>query len=185
MDVTRTAIPDVLLLTPRRHADARGYFCETWSAARFAALGLPDFVQDNHSLSLRAGTLRGLHHQVAPHEQGKLVRCVAGRLFDVALDIRPGSPSFGRWVGAELSSETGRMLWIPPGFAHGFVTRVDRTEIAYKCSAPYAPSAERSIAWWSAGVDWPIDEKVAAPILSDKDRDAPPLQDVFATETLP
>lgn len=165
----------VLLLTPRRHGDARGFFCETWNRRTLeeAGLHLPAFVQDNQSLSARAGTLRGLHYQAPPHAQGKLVRCGRGRLWDVAVDIRRGSPSFGQHFGTELSAENGCQLWIPPGFLHGFLTLTDACEILYKCTAFYAPAADGAVRWDSAGIAWPA--LPHPPLLSDKDAAAPPL----------
>lgn len=175
LEITETRIPEVKILTPRRFGDDRGFFCETWSARRLAEAGLAlDFVQDNHSLSREAGTVRGLHFQAPPHAQGKLVRCGRGALFDVAVDIRKGSPSYGQWVGAELSFENGRQLWIPPGFLHGFVTRVPDTEIIYKCTDYYAPAADGAVLWNSCGIDWGFD---GTPLLSPKDAAAPALAD--------
>lgn len=132
-----------------------------------------DFVQDNHSISAQAGTLRGLHFQAPPHAQDKLVRCGRGRLFDVAVDIRVGSPSYGQWVGVELSFANGRQLLVPKGFLHGFVTREPDTEIIYKCTDFYAPECDGAVAWDSAGIDWGLDGR--APVLSDKDAAAPTL----------
>ena len=173
MQVEPTALPDVKLIRPRRFGDHRGFFAETWNAAAFAEAGLDvAFVQDNHSLSAQAGTLRGLHFQAPPHGQGKLVRCGRGALFDVAVDIRRGSPTWGRWVGRDLTAENGHMLWIPEGFAHGFVTRAPDTEICYKCTGFYAPDAEGALRWDGAGVDWGLD---GPPVLSEKDADAPAL----------
>ena len=139
MQIEPTALAGVLVLTPARHGDARGFFSESWNrkTLREAGVDLPEFVQDNHSLSAATGTLRGLHFQAPPHAQGKLVRCVRGRLLDVAVDVRLGSPTYGQWVGVELSYENGRQLWVPPGFLHGFVTREPDTEIVYKCTAHY------------------------------------------------
>lgn len=175
MKITPTALPDVLTLAPRRFGDERGFFGETWNqrTLREAGLDLPDFVQDNHSLSRRAGTLRGLHYQSPPHAQGKLVRCGRGRLFDVAVDARPGSPDYGRWVGVELSFDNGLQLWIPPGFLHGFVTREDDTEIVYKCTDHYAPECDGAVRWDSLGIDWGVDQ----PLLSPKDAQAPAFAD--------
>jgi dTDP-4-dehydrorhamnose 3,5-epimerase len=173
MQIEETALSGVLILTPARHGDARGFFSESWNKARMAQHGLePDFVQDNHSMSAAIGTLRGLHFQAPPHAQGKLVRCGRGALWDVAVDIRAGSPTYGRHVGVELSFENGRQLWIPEGFAHGFVALQPDTEICYKCTDYYAPEADGAIAWNSCGIDWPLNE---APILSPKDADAAPL----------
>lgn len=176
MQVERLAIPDVLLLTPARHGDARGFLSETFSAPRLAALGLDGpWVQDNHSLSAPRGTVRGLHCQVAPNAQGKLVRCLRGRIWDVAVDIRAGSPSFGRHVAAELSPENWRQLWIPPGFLHGFVTLEPDTEVLYKVTAPYDRAAERGVLWTdpSLALPWPVGPEEA--VLSDKDRVLPGL----------
>ena len=136
MQIDKTPLPGVLIIVPKRIGDARGFFSESWNRKTLQAAGLdlPEFVQDNHSMSAAAGTLRGLHFQSPPHAQGKLVRCGRGRLFDVAVDIRKGSPSYGQWYGAELSFENARQLWIPAGFLHGFVTREPDTDIIYKCS---------------------------------------------------
>lgn len=175
MQIEPTALPGVVVVTPRRHGDARGFFAETWSLRAFAEAGLelPDFVQDNQSVSEKAGTLRGLHYQAPPHAQGKLVRCGRGRLLDVAVDARAGSPNYGRWVGVELSAANGRQLWVPPGYLHGFVTREDDTEILYKCTDFYDRDSDGAVAWDSLGIDW----DVAEPILSDKDRAAPAFAD--------
>ncbi len=176
MQVDDTGIEGLKVLTPRRFGDARGFFAETWNARTFADLGIDaGFVQDNHSLSGAPGTIRGLHFQTPPQAQAKMVRCGRGRLFDVAVDIRRGSPTYGQWFGAELSAENGRMLWLPEGFAHGFQTREPATEIVYKCTAFYAPEAEGMIRWDSCGIDWP---QAGDPILSDKDALAPPLADL-------
>ena len=170
MDSQDTVLPGVRLLTPRRHGDARGFFAEVWNADTFAALGIDaTFRQDNHSLSAHVGTLRGLHFQVPPRAQGKLVRCGRGCLFDVAVDLRAGSPTYGQSVGYELSAENGLMLWIPDGFAHGFVTRAPETEIVYKCTDTYSAAHDGGIRWDSCGVDWGLD---GDPVLSAKDRDA-------------
>ena len=175
MHVEATPLPGVLILTPRRFGDARGWFSESWNRRTLAQAGLdlPEFVQDNHSLSLQAGTLRGLHFQAPPHAQGKLVRCGRGRLFDVAVDIRRGSPHFGRWFGTELSFDNARQLWIPPGFLHGFLTLEPETEVIYKCTDHYAPAADGAVRWDSCGIDWPL--AGVAPLLSDKDARAPAL----------
>ncbi|MDQ7263133.1 dTDP-4-dehydrorhamnose 3,5-epimerase [Paracoccus sp. PS-1] len=176
MQIQKTSLPGVLVLVPRRFGDERGFFCESWNRRTLheAGLDLPEFVQDNHSLSAAPGTLRGLHFQAPPHAQGKLVRCGRGRLFDVAVDIRRGSPTYGRWTGCELSFENGRQLWIPPGFLHGFVTREPDTEILYKCTDHYAPDCDGAVAWDSIGIDWGVG---ARPILSAKDADAPALDE--------
>ncbi|MFJ1293724.1 dTDP-4-dehydrorhamnose 3,5-epimerase [Paracoccus yeei] len=176
MQIEKTALPGVLILVPSRHGDSRGFFAESWNrrTLREAGLDLPEFVQDNHSLSAAAGTLRGLHFQAPPHAQGKLVRCGRGRLLDVAVDVRRGSPSYGRWVAEELSFENGRQLWIPAGFLHGFVTREPDTEICYKCTDHYAPDCDGGVAWDSVGIDWGLD---GTPVLSAKDAAAPALAD--------
>lgn len=177
LDVETTALDGVLILTPRRFGDSRGFFSESWNRARLAEAGIDiDFVQDNHSLSHAVNTVRGLHFQAPPHAQDKLVRCGRGRLFDVAVDIRRGSPSFGQWTGVELSFENGRQLLVPKGFLHGFVTRAPDTEIIYKCSDYYAPECDGAIRFDDAdiGIDWGL---TGAPILSDKDAAAPLLRD--------
>lgn len=170
MKVTPLAIPDVLLLEPKVFGDARGFFFESYNARTFAAAtGLrPDFVQDNHSKS-RRGVLRGLHYQLPPQAQGKLVRVVQGEVFDVAVDIRRASPTFGRWVGAVLSADNQQQLWIPPGFAHGFLTLSETAEFLYKTTDFYTPAAERCILWNDPliGIDWP--QTGASPSLSEKD----------------
>lgn len=181
MRIIDTAIPDVKLIEPRVFGDERGFFMETWNVVTFAEAGLDvSFVQDNHSRSSK-GVLRGLHYQLR-HTQGKLVRVTAGRVFDVAVDIRRSSPTFGRWVGYELSAANKRMLWVPEGFAHGFLTLEDGTDFIYKCTALYAPGHERSIAWDDAaiGIDWPLGDMT--PQLSTKDMAALRLADaeVFA-----
>jgi len=168
-----------VILTPKRFGDARGFFSETWNRRVLADHGIAiDFVQDNHSLSAQTNTLRGLHFQAPPHAQAKLVRCGRGRFFDVAVDIRRGSPDFGKWVGVELSFENGRQLLIPAGFAHGFVTRAPDTEIIYKCSDFYALECDRALRYDcpAIGIDWGLGG--AAPILSEKDRAAPRLAEI-------
>jgi dTDP-4-dehydrorhamnose 3,5-epimerase len=169
MLVTRLAIPDVVLLEPRVFRDDRGHFYESFNAHDFAeATGVnAAFVQDNQSLSARM-VLRGLHYQLAPHAQGKLVRAVTGAVFDVAVDIRRSSATYGRWVGAELSAENRRQLWIPEGFAHGFLALTEGAELHYKATAFYAPGHERCIAWNDPmlGITWPTE---GAPQLSPKD----------------
>lgn len=170
MQVTRLAIPDVILFTPKVFGDDRGFFYESFNQQRFEELtGLKrTFVQDNHSKSQK-GVLRGLHYQLPPKAQGKLVRVVQGEVFDVAVDIRKSSPTFGQWVGAILSAENKQQLWIPEGFAHGFVTLSETAEFLYKTTDYYAPDMERCIAWNdpSIGVQWPFDD---APVLSGKDQ---------------
>ena len=175
MDVQTTALPGVLLITPARFGDARGFFSESWNAKRMADAGITiDFVQDNHSMSATTGTLRGLHFQSPPSAQDKLVRCGRGSLFDVAVDIRKGSPTYGHWVGYDLSFENGRQLLVPKGFLHGFITREPDTEVIYKCSDYYAPACDGAVRWDSCGVDWGFD---GAPVLSAKDEAAPALAD--------
>ena len=179
MQIDTTPLPGVMLLTPKRIGDARGFFSEVWNSRTLAENGIEiPFVQDNQSLSMEAGTVRGLHFQMPPHAQAKLVRCGRGRLFDVAVDIRRGSPTFGHWTGAELSFENGRQLLIPVGFAHGFMTLERETEIIYKCSDHYAPEAEGTVLWNDPeiGIDWP--ETAGRPILSDKDRAAPRISEI-------
>jgi len=175
LQVTPTAIPDVLIVEPRVFGDARGFFFESFNQRAFNdATGLDlNFVQDNHSRSAR-GVLRGLHYQLPPHEQGKLVRVVRGSVFDVAVDIRRDSPTFGQWVGVELSEENHRQLWIPPGLAHGFLVTSESVDFLYKTTSYYQPSAERSIQWNdpAIGVAWPLD---GPPILSPRDQTAPSL----------
>ncbi len=186
MQIEETALPGVLILTPKRFGDTRGFFSESWNRARMAEAGLDiDFVQDNHSLSMTPGTLRGLHYQRPPHAQAKLVRCGRGALYDVAVDIRKGSSTYGQWIGVDLSFENGRQLMIPAGFLHGFVTRVPDTEIIYKCSDYYAPDCDGAVAWDDPeiGVDWGLSD---APLLSDKDAAAPRLSEIdnpFTWET--
>ena len=172
--VTPTAIPGVLILEPKVFGDARGFFLESFNQRDFEqATGLSgiNFVQDNHSRSSK-GVLRGLHYQLAPHAQGKLVRVVRGAVFDVAVDIRQGSPTFGRWVGVELSETNHRQLWIPPGLAHGFLTLTDSADFLYKTTAYYAPEAERCIRWDdpTIGIDWPLQGLPQGPLLSPKDQ---------------
>ncbi|WP_417242622.1 dTDP-4-dehydrorhamnose 3,5-epimerase [Celeribacter sp.] len=170
--ISTTAIKDVLMLTPRRFGDHRGFFCESWNAATLEAQGvhLPAFVQDNHSLSHEAGTVRGLHFQSPPHAQGKLVRCGRGAIFDVAVDVRKGSPDYGKWVGETLSFENGKQLWIPAGFLHGFMTLEPDSEIIYKCTDHYAPDCDGAVRWDTCGIAWPLGN--VTPCLSDKDATA-------------
>jgi dTDP-4-dehydrorhamnose 3,5-epimerase len=168
VNVIETALAGVLIIEPRVFGDERGFFMETWNAAGFAAAGLDlTFVQDNHSRSGR-GVLRGLHFQ-NPQAQGKLVRVTNGAVFDVAVDLRKCSPSFGQWVGVELSAANKRMLWVPEGLAHGFLTLEPDTDFLYKCTAPYAPASEHTLAWNdpAVGIDWP--DFGGDPIISDKD----------------
>ena len=177
MQIERTALDGVLVLTPKRFGDDRGWFTETWNAKTLTAAGLEfDFVQDNHSMSAAVGTVRGLHYQAAPHAQDKLVRCTRGVIVDVAADFRRGSPTYGKWVGAELSPENGKQLLVPKGFLHGFVTRAENTEVQYKCTDVYAPDCDGAVRWDDPdiGIDW----GTTAPILSGKDAVAPLLADV-------
>lgn len=170
MLVEDTPLAGVKLITPRRFGDHRGFFSESYSAKALAEHGIDTvFVQDNHSLSMTVGTIRGLHFQNPPHAQDKLVRCGKGCLFDVAVDIRKGSPTYGQWFGAELSFENGRQLLIPKGFAHGFVTRLPETEIIYKCSDYYHPETEGALIWNDPdiGIDWGLGD--LEPVLSSKD----------------
>ncbi|MGY9032820.1 MAG: dTDP-4-dehydrorhamnose 3,5-epimerase [Rhodobacterales bacterium] len=176
-EIFRTALPDVIRILPSRFGDHRGFFSETYSQLAYANLGIEAvFVQDNHSLSAAVGTVRGLHFQVPPHAQAKLVRCGRGAIFDVAVDIRRGSPTYGRWAGFTLSAENGAQLYIPVGFAHGFATLEPDSEIIYKCSDYYAPETEGALRWDDSdiGIAWPL---TAAPVLSEKDASAPLLAD--------
>jgi len=177
IEIKETSIPEVLRLTPRRFGDARGWFSESWNRKTLVAAGidLPEFVQDNHSFSSAMHTVRGLHYQSPPHAQGKLVRCSRGRLLDVAVDVRRGSPTYGHWVTEELSAENGCQLWVPVGFLHGFATLEADTEISYKCTDHYAPESDGAVKFDSVGVDWGLD--LANAILSDKDRAAPDFAD--------
>jgi dTDP-4-dehydrorhamnose 3,5-epimerase len=167
-------IPEVLLVQVSGQPDARGFFRETYRQAEFAARGIPAFVQDNHSRSIR-GVLRGLHYQKHPRAQGKFVAVVCGEIFDVAVDIRTGSPTYARWVAQTLSAENGRMMYIPPGFAHGFCVLSESADVVYKVTAEYAPELERGIIWNDPdiGVTWAQRE----PIISDRDARLPLLRD--------
>ena len=182
MKATALAIPEVILFEPKVFGDERGFFFESFSQKHFdAAVGQHyDFVQDNHSRSSK-GVLRGLHYQLPPHAQGKLVRVVQGAVFDVAVDVRRSSPTFGQWVGAELSAENHHQLWVPPGFAHGFMVLSETADFLYKTTNYYAPTHERSIAWNDAqlAIEWPMNDE---PSLSGKDALAPKWADaeVFA-----
>jgi dTDP-4-dehydrorhamnose 3,5-epimerase len=177
MQFEPTRLPEVVLIKPRVFGDARGFFFETWQEETFAAAGIPvHFVQDNHSHSVRH-TLRGLHFQIQ-QAQGKLVRVSRGEVFDVAVDIRRSSPRFGQWVGVRLSDTNHHMLWVPPGFAHGYLALSDEIDFLYKCTDLYAPQHERSIRWDDAqiGVQWPLAAGVV-PTLSARDSGAPLLKD--------
>jgi dTDP-4-dehydrorhamnose 3,5-epimerase len=173
VQIEDTALDGVKILRPRRFEDPRGFFSEVWNREVLARAGIDlDFVQDNHSLSRTPGTVRGLHFQAPPRAQDKLVRAGAGTVFDVAVDIRTASPTYGKWVGVELSAENGVQLLIPKGFLHGFVTRTPNAELLYKCTDSYAPDCDGSV-WFASpeiGIDWGLDPETA--LLSDKDRAA-------------
>jgi dTDP-4-dehydrorhamnose 3,5-epimerase len=180
MQLTQTHLPEVLVMDPTVHGDDRGFFMETFRSSVFSAAGLPEiFVQDNHSLSA-AGTLRGLHYQIR-NAQGKLVRVVAGEIFDVAVDMRRSSPNFGKWVGVTLSAENKKALWVPPGFAHGFLVTSPTAEVTYKCTTYYAPEYDRNVLWSDPDINiaWPSTSEI---LLSERDKRAPLLKDaeVFA-----
>jgi len=174
-----TPISGLLIVTPVRHGDARGFFSETWNAGAWRARGIePAWCQDNHSLSREAGVLRGLHYQSPPKAQAKLVRCTRGRIWDVAVDMRRSSPSFGKWFGLELSAENWRQLFVPRGFLHGFLTLEPDTEVQYKVDNSYAPDCDGAVRWNdpALGIDWPLAGLGAgAPVLSAKDSAAPGL----------
>lgn len=179
MNIVECAIPGPLIIEPRVFGDDRGFFMESWNAAEFAEAGLDlAFVQDNHSRSQK-GVLRGMHFQ-NPGPQGKLVRVVSGAVYDVAVDLRRSSPHYGKWVGVELSAANRRMFWVPEGFAHGFLTLEDGTDFLYKCTAPYAPHSEHSLAWDdpAVGIEWPLIG--IEPQLSAKDKAGVPLAEVEA-----
>lgn len=179
MDVRALAIPDVKLITPHKFADARGFFSETYSAARMADAGIPDtFVQDNHALSRDKGIVRGLHFQIPPMAQGKLVRVVRGSILDVAVDLRRSSPTFGRHVSAVISAENWTQIWIPAGFAHGYCTLEPDSEVVYKTTALYSPPHDRGLLWNdpALAIGWPVGARDA--ILSDKDKKQPRLADL-------
>jgi dTDP-4-dehydrorhamnose 3,5-epimerase len=178
MNVEKLAIPEVILLTPPRFGDSRGFFSETFHVRRFAEAGVEaPFVQDNHSLSARKGTIRGLHCQISPSVQGKLVRCLRGAIWDVAVDLRHGSPTFGRHVAAVLSAQNWSQLWVPGGFLHGFCTLEPDTEVLYKVTADYDRAAERGVVWNDStlALPWPVAAGEA--VLSDKDKILPRLPD--------
>ncbi len=168
-------IPEIILIEPRRFEDTRGFFMETYKYSDFLRNGIQEhFVQDNYSRSVR-GVLRGLHYQRNPHAQGKLVQCIRGKIFDVAVDIRKGSPTFMQWISTELSEENNRMFYVPPGFAHGFVVISDIADVIYKCTKEYSPEDDRGIIWNDPDIQiqWPIQE----PVLSEKDSRHPLLRD--------
>jgi dTDP-4-dehydrorhamnose 3,5-epimerase len=179
VEIIRTSLGGVFVLEPRKFEDQRGFFCETWHRSKFADAGIDiDFVQENQSFSRLQGTVRGLHCQLAPRAQAKLVRVTRGEIYDVAVDIKAGSPTFGKWVGITLSAQNMRQLFVPAGFLHGFVTRQPDTEVVYKCSDFYAPEFERSVRFDDPdlNVDWGIESSAA--ILSDKDAKAARLRDL-------
>ncbi|GAB6967347.1 dTDP-4-dehydrorhamnose 3,5-epimerase [Komagataeibacter kakiaceti JCM 25156] len=180
MKVEVLSLEGVLLLIPPRFDDSRGFFSETYNATTWAGIGITaPFVQDNHSLSRHSGVVRGLHCQVAPCPQGKLVRCSRGAIWDVAVDVRTGSPTFGQWAAATLSAENGSQLWIPPGFLHGFCTLRENTEVQYKCTGPWDRACERVVRWndETLGIEWPISDTQA--ILSPRDEQAPAFSSVI------
>ncbi len=179
MKVETTQLEGVLILTPQKHEDDRGFFSEVYNARRLAEAGIEDrFVQDNHSLSRRPGTVRGLHFQIPPAPTAKLVRVVRGSILDVVVDIRVGSPSYGRHVAVELSSDNWRQIYVPVGFAHGFCTLTPDTEVVYKVTAHWSPEVDKGLAWDDPelGIDWPVDPEDA--VLSEKDRRQPRLRDL-------
>jgi dTDP-4-dehydrorhamnose 3,5-epimerase len=179
MQASRLRIPEIVAIRPKRHEDHRGYFSEVFRDDWFRAnVAKVSFVQENQSRSHQAGTVRGLHFQTEPASQAKLVRCLSGAIFDVAVDLRAGSPTFARWVGCELSEDDGRQLWIPAGFAHGFCTLVPDTVVNYKVSAVYSPAHDKGVRWddKAIGIDWP--PIADAGTLSDKDRILPSLAEL-------
>lgn len=181
MNVEALRIPDVKLIIPPRFRDPRGFFSETWNQARFADAGIPGpFIQDNHAVSTAAGVLRGLHCQIGPNAQGKLVRCVKGAIYDVAVDARQGSPTFGQYVGAEISADNWMQIWVPAGFLHGYCTLTAETEVIYKVTGAYDKAAERGVIWNDPdiGIKWPVSADRV--ILSDKDKVLPRLRDLPA-----
>lgn len=178
LKIERLAIPDVVLVTPRRFGDTRGFFSETFCDRDMAAAGLPDrFVQDNHSRSEKAGTVRGLHMQALPHAQAKLVRVTKGRILDVAVDVRVGSPTYGRHIAAELSAENWTQLLVPVGFLHGFATLEPDTEVQYKVTDYYVPAAEGGVLWHDPdlAIEWPV--KIADATVSARDKELPRFRD--------
>ncbi len=188
MEIRPTDLSGVHVLIPRRFGDDRGWFTESWNSQRMAELGLDlAFVQDNHSFSVRRGTLRGLHFQSSPHAQDKLVRCTQGSVMDVAVDFRTGSPSFGKWTGVELSAQNGAQLFVPKGFLHGFLTLTDDAEVQYKCTDVYAPDCDGNVAWNDPdiAVDWtmfgPLPD--GGPLLSPKDAAAPLMSQIASPFT--
>ncbi len=185
MQIQALGIPDVKLIEPTRFGDERGFFSETYHQNRLWAAGIDAvFVQDNHSMSWHVNTIRGLHCQIAPFAQGKLVRCVRGAIWDVAVDVRPGSASYGRHVAVDLSAENWRQIWIPAGFLHGFCTLAADTEVIYKVTAPYDRDSERGVIWNdpTVALPWPL---TGAPVLSDKDAALPGLASLTQNRQLP
>jgi dTDP-4-dehydrorhamnose 3,5-epimerase len=178
MNVETLQIEDVKLITPPRFRDPRGFFSETWNQPRFAGAGIAGpFVQDNHAVSNGIGVLRGLHCQIGPNAQGKLVRCVKGAIYDVAVDVRHGSPTYGKYVGAEISAENWSQIWVPVGFLHAYCTLTEDTEVIYKVTGAYDKSAERGVIWNDPdiGIKWPV--KPEQVLLSEKDTVLPRLRD--------
>jgi dTDP-4-dehydrorhamnose 3,5-epimerase len=172
-------IAAVKLITPPRFKDGRGFFSETWNQSRFAEAGIPGpFVQDNHAMSHGTGILRGLHCQIGPNAQGKLVRCLRGAIYDAVVDVRQGSPSFGKYAGAVISAENWSQMWVPVGFLHAYCTLTEETEVVYKVTAAYAKAAERGVIWNDPdiGINWPV--TADSVILSDKDKALPRLRDL-------
>lgn len=186
MNFANTPIAGLLEITPKRHGDERGYFAEIFRQDAFDEhAGSAQFVQENESLSAKVGTIRGLHFQTAPHAQGKLVRCTAGAIFDVAVDLRDGSPTYGQWAAVELNPAKGNLFWIPPGFAHGFCTLEPDTVVNYKVTAYYSPECDKGLRWDdpALGIDWPA---LADPdTLSAKDRVQPLLAELPAAFSMP
>ena len=176
LEVEATTLPDVLILSPRRFGDARGWFSETWNAGRMRDEGLDlEWVQDNHSFSADVGTLRGLHYQAPPHAQDKLVRCSRGAIRDIVVDVRKGAPTYGQSLVVELSAEDGRQILVPKGFLHGFVTISPNTEVQYKVTDFYDAECDGSVAWDSLDIDWGLEGQ--RPVLSEKDMNAPAFAD--------
>jgi dTDP-4-dehydrorhamnose 3,5-epimerase len=177
--VESLAIPEVKLVTPPRYQDPRGFFSETWNQGRFTEAGIHGpFIQDNHAVSTVAGVLRGLHCQIGPNAQGKLVRCVKGSIYDVAVDARHGSPTFGHYVAATISAENWTQIWVPAGFLHGYCTLTEVTEVIYKVTGAYDKAAERGVTWNDPdiGIEWPVSADTV--ILSEKDKVLPRLRDL-------
>ena len=175
MKVIETGLPGVLIIEPRRHEDDRGFFAESWNRRALQTAGLEiEFVQDNQSLSVATGTIRGLHYQAPPHAQAKMVSCMQGRLYDVVVDVRRGSPTYGQSLGIELSFRNGLQLFVPEGFLHGFVTREPDTVVCYKVNRHHDSTSDGAVRWDNCGIDWGLE---GAPILSGKDAAAPALKD--------